>query len=1595
MVKNITEELLFIRQNILKGKAGIEENEIDEIANKFNELFVNENSYSELVSNENNEILLNILKSLPLSLLTEKIFLIIDESALFKFSRFLIKHIKNVENKIVPVIHELLNLFRYSVWMQKIHNEKKWEKLIADLIEASNYNYKILFEQRVRDYADKVLFKVIKGERVEEYTWEQVNKKVKKYSRSLSGIISEFKHDEMDIAFLMENSPDMALLDISSLYGGIKNVMIPANSVESHISFILNQTKVPLIIVSNEKQLSKIKAVKSKLKYLQKVILLYGKSIEEWVISFPEFLKRTSENQRQIDVNELATLMYTSGTTGDPKGIMFSQMNIIYKRFMRAMALPEISDKDRYLAFLPLFHTFGRYLELSGALFWAAEYCFMENPSVETMIANMNLVKPTIFISIPKKWMQLFEAVNSRVNIELDDEEKIKQAVAEVTGGNLKWGLSAAGFLPSEVFEFFRKYGITLMSGFGMTEATGGISMTPPDVYYMNSLGKALPGIEMKLAEDGELLIRGKYVMLGYYLQRKTDTFDEEGWLATGDIMKQDKHGFIEIVDRKKEIYKNIKGETVAPQKIENFFRDFENIKQVFLVGDHRPFNTLLIYPNYDEMKDFYGKMTKEQKREYFSSIIVTVNNFIAPFERIVDFRIINRGFSLEYGELTPKGTYKRRIIEKNFADVIETMYEQTHTNIVIDKIEIKVPNWFLREKGSLSSDVIAENGKLMLPKLKRELVVKVTDKEKQYVRIGSYVYRLNNNQLDLQPLLTNASLWLGNKELFEFTGDSIIQWTRKHASDDDIVFFDTVEMLNSNDDSIEEMEKYISVGEDSLLGLHKAILLLQSVVYNSALNGLRYIDYLLADGLSINAKLLKNILSRPNLSKLISMRREMLKLVLKHKTKFNLVDIINLYLDFDKDLINDEIISATVEYIKKDDFINLVEQLLTYRAEKYKGVKHIEKTCYPSLLNLISQYGIYHPTTYERLRQILVNLQLMKNHTDLANLAWQARNTLRAGFREWLGKNQKIAVDMETGEEYSWNDVLVFEEGIDAGDAALIKEAITELPIIREAIFLFSGGKLVRLSSILPSGVWISYIREYHNKTLYRLAVQTRYEGAFDIVFVINKNRNDEEIYSEVNWLVLAGSNILARDLVEDFGGYWKSYKVWTSQYNPGDNVAKVISREVRKHDDFAIERLKQLWPYFIWNASIAATNFWKLSGRKFYLKDSTTKNFIIPSHDYQIGTKILSLSETFPFTRAKDMIETFYQGFILKTKKEYPFLENRKELNYLFSGIIDALGEEEGMKLLLKYKEEILAEKEEKEKLEAVQFVISIVQNRKFLPKRLYFAIRRFHRWFKLNMDASLQAQADMLAELYATYRLRELEKSFPEVRTRFFSETVFRNSSISTKNVLNYLVEEYHGKEEMDKEDLLKQITILQSEYDLSEKEKFFLARLSFPHLKSSVSVDFLKIKGEISPGANLVIKINDYEGNPFFIRMPVNPKEISKLHQLFIEANLLVSFQSKHNFLIAISERGFIIGGLFYLKSSNDTVHMEKIVVSNHYRRKGISDLLMNEFFERMKSDGYKYVTTGFFRPEYFYRFGFKVERKYSGLVKKIYEEESEK
>lgn len=1584
-------DLKTLKEKIFAGKGAYDKSEIDEIISSLIHTIpeIDTGSDSEI------DLLRDIFASLKSSDFQREFLRKIDPEIYFEFGKKLNDWLNgNAWDKVSKLVYEYLNQFRASQFLEKVYGNKKWEELIACLIKQSKYTVPVLWKQRVNEYRNKSLLRVIEGKQLIDYSWEDCDKTVRKYSFSLVSLLKNQLNRKAHAAFLLENSLEMALLDITCLSNGIVNVMIPANSVPGHIEFILNQTEVPFIFLWDEKQLSKLKSVKKNLQHLQKAILIKGSSAEDWVITFDEFLNAGNSEDKDtlnhlhesVSAESLATIMYTSGTTGEPKGIMFSQINIVYKRFCRVMALPKIGDGDSFLAYLPLFHTFGRYLELMGAVFWGAVYNFMEDPSPQTMISNMKLVKPTIFISIPKKWLQLFEHITSKVNIEIDEEEKIKQVVNETVGGKLKWGLSAAGFLPPEVFQFFQKYGVELMSGFGMTEATGGITMTPPGEYIPNSLGRPLPGIEIKVADDGELLIRGDYVMIGYYDQLDK-SFEEDGWLATGDIMRMDNNGFIEIIDRKKEIYKNIKGETVAPQKIENYFRDFENIKQVFLVGDHRPFNTVLIYPDWEIENSILKNMDADQLREYFASLIVTVNNFLAPYERIVNFKIIERPFSAEKGELTPKGTYKRRIIEKNFAGQIDSMYEKNHTEIFIDDLELRIPNWFLREKSTLSSDILSKADKLVIPKLDLSLTIKKHDEKR--IQIGNFIYKLDKKYIDFQSIFTSPEIWIGNQELFDFAGESLIQWQKNYASKESIKYESAVKRVNVNRENQTELIKLLNARELSLNGLQKAVLHLQSADSQINDNALKYISFAASDDSSTISKITHEILKRPSLNNNIEIRRRMFGIISINMEENEFAGYLEIYLAANPDLLNDETIADIIESSRKPDKLTAISSVI----QKYYSQLNEENNNdnpLPSLLNLISSYGIKHPSTYERIRQILVEIQINKSFPETAEHALIARTNLRNGFRNWLGPNQTVAVDMETGDEYLWEDVLTFEEDIDESDREKITDALISKPIIREAVFLFSKGKVVHLSNLLPGGVWVSHLRTLHNKSVYRVSIQTRFQGSFELVLNLNKEREEQSIKDEINLLILAGAKKYTQDLIEDFGGYWDEFKIWSGRFIPGDSLEKLLLRETRKDDDAVQKRLYHIYPFYVWNAAAAYINIWRLTNYKSFITNPALNNFVIPSHDYQTGTKIISLSEKTKYVNLKQLFDNFYFTFVQTSEKKYPFLKRKAIWSFVFAGLVNAEGEQKGIQLLKQLRDKINTVKRDaktEEMLTVLDDFLVKIEAGKFIPKQLYFAIKRFHRWYELNKEADFTAQAQMINELYETYRLGELEAVAPETRTKLYLETVFSDSDESVKKVIEDIVVKYH-RNEITKDEEMEILTTLPSEYKLTPKEEFFVTRLSFPHLKPSDTAKLEEIKIDGKPSTNLVVEYEDSEGVPFYVRKPISPKEISRLHQLFIDANLLVNFSSDHEFLVAISERGFIIGGLFYQVIDQETAHMEKIVVSNHYRRKGISDRLMNEFFDRMATENRKYVTTGFFRPEYFYKFDFKIERKYSGLVKKL-------
>ena len=1606
IVEELEKEYLSIREELSAGRSSHDQKELDDLIFRF--IHEMEGVYNRDVFSKSFriiEIWEEIFNTALVSNFAHPILERMQSGSFYDFGRYLLKVLPELnsvnQNSVISLIYSYLDFIRLPVFLVKLYQNPDWEKLIYTLIVESNFTIPHLFKQRLDYYRNKVLFKQISGKVVKEYLWSEAAARMEEYTDAICTELRGKIIGKPQVAFLTENSLEMALLDLACLSSGIVDVMIPANSVAQHIELILNQTEVQLLFVSNEKQLSKIKSLKNNLTELKKVILLTGSSAKDWAISISEFLEarknqfdaEIAQRRAGIRVDDLATVMYTSGTTGEPKGIMFTHVNIVFKRFCRALAIPPIGDGDRFLCYLPLFHTFGRWFEMMGAIFWGAEYIFMENPSLEAMISNMNLVKPTIFISIPKKWTQLFEEISRRVDIELARKSEISEAIKSVTGGELRWGLSAAGYLSPEVFKFFQKYGIELMSGFGMTEATGGITMTPVEEYEFDSLGRALPGIEIKIAKDGELLIRGPYVMKGYYGIDDKETFDSEGYFPTGDVMEMDDKEFIKIIDRKKEIYKNIKGETIAPQKIENLFRDFDSVEQVFLAGDHKPFNTALIFPNKETDLISFNDLSEEKLKDYFSSVVVTVNSFLAPFERIVDFRLIDRAISEDFDELTEKGTFKRRKIEKNFEFEITQMYKQSHISIWIDGTEVRIPNWFLREKGSLQSDIKYCDGQIKIEKLDCTLTVEKLKEESEF-RIGSFVYRIDAKFIDFQPFLTNPMYWLGNFELVNFSSDSIIQWQRNIKHKEIIHFVRVAERPSKDELNTELFLQIHESGERSIEGLHLAAILMQNSNFVHADDVLSYFSQLMSDETLPVYKFAERLIFRPKLLPDQSQLKQLLLIAFNHSPLSKIGDLLKIYLELKPDLIDEEIITEFIK-IRNPELLDVLADALNY----FISISFIPEKSLPDsvlgLIHLIESHSIKHPSGYKKVRFIFIKLQLEFEWEELSNALKKSIETIRTGFRNWLGENQSIAVDPETNREYGWKDVIIVEEGIDPADAERMVHTIENTSILREAVFLLSKAVILRLNSIPPGGIWISKLSYRDVRSVYRVSIQTRYFGSFDLVVYLNKSAPIEKIREEISWLIAASGLPSEEKLVSDFAGYWEPEGIWCEEYVSGDSVKRTIQRGLRKRTAKDEGSIKIGWPFFVWNAAAAYASFWKLTGNKIQIGIPSAEQIVIPAHDYQIGRRLLSIGNRIASGSIVEFINNFYKHFIRPIEEEFHELVNDDTPRFIFSGIVEALGEESAEKLLRR----LLENRDEREShipdslwAELENFLTELKEEG-FLTRQLYFAVNRFHRWNQLNSGATPEAQAETIRELYSAYSLQELSVQIPEIRIRFFTQTAFINSSPEMISSLKGITHSLRSGE-INKAAAFELITDLQNELDLTESDKYFLPRLVYPYLRAVDEAAFIEAPFEGKGRSNLVVEQTDYDGEPFLIRDPISPKEISKLHQLFNIANLLVNFLPEHKFLVAISERGYLIGGLFYSHIRDKTVYMDKIVVSDKYRRKGISEGLMHEFFNRLRSLGIEAVTTGFFRPEYFYKFGFKIEKKYSGLVKDLSIEEAE-
>jgi long-chain acyl-CoA synthetase len=407
-----------------------------------------------------------------------------------------------------------------------------------------------------------------------------------------------------------------------------------------------------------------------------------------------------------VDEDDLFTYIYTSGTTGDPKACMIRHSNY----YEMVAVVDELEDltvaDDLLLLYLPLAHNFGRLMHLAGP-YVGYTIAFLPDP-LRTAEALLE-VRPTVLPSVPRVYEKVHSAVLAKFHEEtgvkrwildwalavgyrvsalrqhgapiprglelqrLLAERLVYDKVTERLGGRIRIAISGGAPLGKEVAEFFDALGVTILEGYGLTECTSAASVNRVSRYRLGTVGPALPGTELRLEEDGELLIRSPTVFAGYLKDEAAtrEILDDDGWLRSGDVAEIDEEGFVTITDRKKDILVTAGGKNVAPANIENDLKAHREISQALVIGDRRPFVAALVTLD----PDTTSELNDEQKHARVEQIVEEANRDRSRFEQIKRFVILSRDFSMDEGEVTPTLKLKRRVVLDHFAPEIDSIY--------------------------------------------------------------------------------------------------------------------------------------------------------------------------------------------------------------------------------------------------------------------------------------------------------------------------------------------------------------------------------------------------------------------------------------------------------------------------------------------------------------------------------------------------------------------------------------------------------------------------------------------------------------------------------------------------------------------------------------------------------------------------------------------------------------------------------------------------------------------------------------------------------------------------------------------------------
>ena len=524
------------------------------------------------------------------------------------------------------------------------------------------------------------------------------------------------------VCILGFNRPEWVIADVATMGAGGAPAGIYTTCSPSEVAYIVSHSEAPFIVCEDEGQWKKVQQERANLPNLRQVIMMKGAPTiaDDMVLSWDEFMAKGDEVEEQayldrveaLEPGALATLIYTSGTTGPPKGVMLSHENLAWTSG-KAIEIVGLKSEDSSLSYLPLSHIAEQMFSIHTPITTGSRVYFAE--SIEAVPENLKEVQPTVFFGVPRIWEKFHAGITAKlkdatgvkaklvdwatkVGWETNKEpgrprglqyqlanklifSKLKPAIGM---GNARVCVSGAAPIAREVLEFFAGLDIIVLEVYGQSEDTGPTSFNMPDKYRFGSVGPALDGVTVKIAEDDEILVKGPNVFLGYFKDEEaTNAALVDGWLHSGDLGAFDRDGFLMITGRKKDIIITAGGKNITPKNLEAAIKNHELIDEAVVIGDRRKYLTALVTIDAEagpawaaaNGEDATTLHQSEKIRASIQTHIDEMNQHFARVEQIKKFTILHRNLSIEDGELTPTLKVKRAKVHDHFSEDIEAMY--------------------------------------------------------------------------------------------------------------------------------------------------------------------------------------------------------------------------------------------------------------------------------------------------------------------------------------------------------------------------------------------------------------------------------------------------------------------------------------------------------------------------------------------------------------------------------------------------------------------------------------------------------------------------------------------------------------------------------------------------------------------------------------------------------------------------------------------------------------------------------------------------------------------------------------------------------